>query len=598
MADGSIFYQIAAILALAAALGAATTALRQPLIVAFIVTGMIAGPDLLGLVSSGKIIDVLAEIAIAVLLFLVGLMLDPQAVRSLGPVALATGLGQIAFTAAVGFVLCLALGLDPVTSLYVAVALTFSSTIIIVKLLTDKREVDSLHGRIAIGFLIVQDVFVIGCFVALSAFGLALRPAAEAIAWPAALALGASAALALAVFTRYAAEPLMLRIARTPELLVVFAIGWAVALAALFDTAGLGKELGGLAAGATLASTSVREAVSTRLASLRDFLLLFFFVDLGAGLDLSSLGPEIEAALALSAFVLIGNPLIVIAIMAAMGYRRRTGFFAGLTVAQISEFSLVFVALGASLGHVPEDAVALVTLVGLVTITLSTYMITYSQQLYRIVEPALFWAERRNPFRERVDRTREEDAFDVILIGLGRYGREIADALAASGARIFGVDFDPQALRRWRAEGRAGVFGDALDPELISTLPLSGARWVAIVTRPPVAPSFWQADSRLAAIDALRRAGFEGRIAVRSHDADDAARLGRAGADLVLSPFGDSAVQASRLMGFDADAVPSGVRPSCPAPAARGTVPADRGSEGEPALPAADPRSHGGRPPA
>ena len=146
------FYEIAALILLAAAIGLLGLMLKQPLIVAFIAAGILAGPDALGIVSRADYIHILSEMSIAVLLFLVGLKLDLKLVRTLGPVALATGLGQVTFTVVFGFLICLAMGIDWVSALYVAIALTFSSTIIIVKLLSDKREIDSLHGRIALGF--------------------------------------------------------------------------------------------------------------------------------------------------------------------------------------------------------------------------------------------------------------------------------------------------------------------------------------------------------------------------------------------------------------------------------------------------------------
>jgi hypothetical protein len=202
------------------------------------------------------------------------------------------------------------------------------------------------------------------------------------------------------LFVRYVANPLTERLARAPELLVIFAIAQAAIFAAIGDLVGLGKEVGGLLAGVSLASTPYRETIAARLAPLRDFLLLFFFIALGATLDLSLLGAHVTGAIVFSLFVLIGNPLIVLAIMGAMGYRKRTGFLAGLTVAQISEFSLIFVAMGVSLGHVGQDALGLVTMVGLVTIAASTYMITYSHQLYALFEPLLGIFERKGTPRE------------------------------------------------------------------------------------------------------------------------------------------------------------------------------------------------------
>ncbi|MCL4721611.1 MAG: cation:proton antiporter, partial [Gammaproteobacteria bacterium] len=495
----SAFTEMAALLALAAVIGLAGLLLRQPLIVAFIATGIVAGPDVLGLLRSADEVVLLAEIGVAVLLFLVGLKLDLHIVRSLGSVALATGLGQVAFTSIVGFGLCLLLGLNVITSAYVAVALTFSSTIIIVKLLSDKREVDSLHGRIAIGFLIVQDIAVVVAMVALSALG--VGSGGGTTPWGLAGTLGGSLLLlaAVSLFMRFAAEPLLRRVARVPELLVTFALAWAVLFAAVSEFIGLGKELGGLLAGVSLASTPYRESIASRLSSLRDFLLLFFFIALGSGIRLGMLGEQLGAALTLSAFVLIGNPLIVMIIMGYMGYRKRTGLLAGLTVAQISEFSLIFMAMGVSLNQVDASAMALVTLVGLVTITLSTYMILYSQAVYRVVEPYLGFFERRVAHREGSAPTPVAGGYNMLLFGLGRYGSEIANVLDGTRARVLGVDFDPETLERWTASGRSGMYGDAADPEFPEGLPLAGVEW-AVIAMPPTTVTLTHEDPRLVLI--------------------------------------------------------------------------------------------------
>jgi Kef-type K+ transport system membrane component KefB len=194
----------------------------------------------------------------------------------------------------------------------------------------------------------------------------------------------ALAAAALYVLMRWILPSVVKAMAHSQELLLIFAIAWGTGLAALGEWAGFSKEAGAFLAGFSLASTAYRDAINARLAGIRDFLLLFFFIDLGAKLDFSTLGGEVVPAIVLSLFVLIGNPLIVMAIMGYMGYRKRTGFLAGLTVAQISEFSIIFVAMGISLGHVGPEALGLTTLVGLVTIAMSTYMILYSHLLYEI----------------------------------------------------------------------------------------------------------------------------------------------------------------------------------------------------------------------
>lgn len=363
---GNAFLELALLLLACALAGGLFVRLRQPVLIAYIVVGIGVGPAGLGLVGAHEQIDLLAQIGVAVLLFAVGLKLDLQHVRHIGPVALATGLGQLTFTILVGLAIILALGRELLEALYVAVALTFSSTIIIVKLLSDKREIDSLHGRIAVGFLIVQDLAVVVAMMLMSA--LRDTGASDGVVLEVALSLAArlaTCALLLFVLMRWVLPVVLAAMARSQELLLLFAIAWGVALAALGELAGFSKEAGAFLAGFSLASSPYREAMNARLTGIRDFLLLFFFIDLGARLELSTLGAELVPAVVLSLFVLIGNPLIVMAIMGWMGYRKRTGFLAGLTVAQISEFSIVFVAMGISLGHVGMQALGLTTLVGL-----------------------------------------------------------------------------------------------------------------------------------------------------------------------------------------------------------------------------------------
>ncbi len=537
------FYEIAVLVLLAAAVGVVGLLARQPLIVAFIFVGVLAGPDALGIASSETFIETLSQISIAVLLFLVGLKLDLGLVRSLGKVAVATGLGQVGFTAFFGFLICLVLGMDWLTALYIAVALTFSSTIIIVKLLSDKREIGALHGKIALGFLIVQDIFVVLAMVVLSAVGLGAAEGDGGTAGQIARLVGGSVVFLafIAVFIRYLADPLTRFVSRSPELLVIAAVGWAVGLAALADAIGFGKELGGLLAGVSLASTPYRDAIGSRLTSLRDFLLLFFFIALGAGLDLSTLGAQVGPAILLSLFVLIGNPVIVMAIMGYMGYRSRTGFLAGLTVAQISEFSLIFMAMGLSLGHVEEEALGLVTLVGLVTIALSVYMITWSHKLYALCEPYLGPFERRVPFREEAgEGPAAPGGYDFIVFGLGRYGQRIGTLLDQQGYRVLGVDFDPEALAAWTQLGLDGRYGDATDPEFATHLPLHGVQAVvSAVSRERGALT--DVDPQVALLHGLRDAGFAGKVVLSVNlDGEEAPLLAR-GASLVLNPFRDAA---------------------------------------------------------
>jgi Kef-type K+ transport system membrane component KefB len=539
MTFSTVFHELAAILVIAGVIGVLALKLRQPLIISYIITGIVAGPAVLGWASGGSEIKLLSSIGIAVLLFVVGLKLDVGLIRSVGPVALATGLGQIVFTSLFGFLLSLGLGFAPVKAIYIAVCLTFSSTIIIVKLLSDKREIDSLHGRIAVGFLVVQDIAVILAMILLTSFTAAGSGgiAAQGIRL---LLVGTAFVLGTVATMRWVMPPLLGRLAQNQELLVLFAVAWAVGLAALADGVGFSKEVGAFLGGVSIASTAYREAIASRLTGLRDFLLLFFFIDLGSGLNLTAAGVQLWPALVLSLFVLVGNPLIVVAIMGVMGYRRRTGFLAGLTVAQISEFSLILAALGLRLGQIGEVEVSLITLVGVITIALSTYMILGSDQLYVWLQGPLRIFQRATPFSELKGSISGPAKVDVVLLGLGRYGSAIVRQLRADELSILGIDFDPQALRLAAAKGLPVQYGDSEDPEFTASLPLSSAT-VVVSTLPSL-------ESNAAIRHGLESAGFRGHFIATAHDEAEVVKLELIGANRTLLPFLDAAERAAELI--------------------------------------------------
>ncbi|HSI90066.1 MAG TPA: cation:proton antiporter, partial [Adhaeribacter sp.] len=479
------FYEFSLILFLAALLGSIGQLLKQPLIVVFIALGILVGPSVLNIVRSKDNIDLLAQIGIAILLFIVGLKLDLRIIRSIGKIALITGLGQVIFTSLIGYFIGLALNFSSMHSFYIAVALTFSSTIIIVKLLSDKKEIDSLHGQIALGFLIVQDIVVIVVMIVLSA----LKQPGEgpmAISIGKIFLAGGSLLLVTLVFMKYIIPRLSAFLARSTEILTLFAIAWAVTLASLGELMGFSGEVGAFLAGISLASSQFKELISSRLVSLRDFLLLFFFVNLGANLNLAAIGSQVPEAAVFSVFVLVGNPLIVLIIMGLMGYRKRTSFLAGLTVAQISEFSLIFAGLGLAVGHISEEIVGLITLVGLITIGLSTYLILYSQQIYGLIAPALGIFERHNPTREQNLHNEKVNCYDLIIFGVGRFGGHIAEKLDQHpDMHYLGVDFDPQVVECWQAKDRHIIYGDLEDPEILEQIPYQSARCIVSTVPDP-----------------------------------------------------------------------------------------------------------------
>jgi hypothetical protein len=337
-------------------------------------------------------------------------------------------------------------------------------------------------------------------------------------------------------------------VASSQELLIITSVAWAVSVAAFSDWLGFSVEVGAFLAGFALASTNYRESIASSLSGLRDFLLLFFFIDLGIGLDFSAINEQVVPAIVLSLFVLIGKPLIILVIMGVMRYPKRVSFLAGVAAGQISEFSLILIALGLELGHVDNDIVGLVTLVGLVTIGLSTYFINYSNQLFDRLKSPLGFFERE---KLRDDLDVEEETVDFIVFGYGRFGRHLVEQLARSGNRVLVVDWDPYGrLHVTDPEVASNVsmrFGDADDPEFPGTLPISSATWIV--------STIARVDTSLVLARSLRRWGTTARIAVTCLSTGESLKLRQdvedGVVDLVLQPFSDAADDAiDALMRF------------------------------------------------
>lgn len=463
------FVSVALILGLAVVAGAVAKLLRQPVVVSFIIVGILAGPAAFNLVADAEEIRLFAKFGIAILLFLVGLKLDFHMIRSTGKVALVAGLTQVAFTAAVGFGLAIVFGFEPVTALYVAVALSFSSTIIIIKLIGDKRELDTLYGRIAVGILIVQDILVVVAMVVIVTIG---TPGEGSVFDDLIVTLAGSAVFlgVIAFASRFVLERVLDWIAKSPELTLLFGVAWAIVLSAVSILIGLSMEIGAFVAGVSLASTAYRESLGARMVSLRDVMLLFFFIELGASLTFADALGQLWPAVVLSVFVLVGKPLIVFAIMGWMGYRSITSFRTGLALAQISEFSLILIALGFSLGQVDSAVLSLITLVAVFTITISSYLILYTERIFPAFQGAMQPFERKR--ENAVDEERESHSYDAIVVGAGRFGSEVVAGLISSGSSVLAIDLDPDALARARELGAETLYGDVADPDFAKMLPI------------------------------------------------------------------------------------------------------------------------------
>lgn len=534
-----IFLEIALIVFIATIVSAVLRFLKQPLIVGYILSGIIVGPYALNLITDSGYIEVFSKLGIAILLFIIGLSLRPDVIREVGRASLTTGLGQIAVTSVFGYLIMRGLRFDAVSSLYGALALTFSSTIIIFKLLYDKGDLEKLYGKISIGLLLVQDIFAAIVLLVVSVVGGSASRPGGAIGFTAFLVIkGAAFFILLYLASKYLLPRLSSFFAHSQELLFIFSMAWGLGLAAVFYVFGFSLEIGALSAGVALASSSFAVEIGSKMKPLRDFFILLFFVLLGSQIVFSDFGSVVGPAILLSAFVLVGNPLIMIIIMNLLGYKSRTGFLSGLTVAQISEFSLILVALGYSFGHVSRATVSLITLVGIITITGSTYLILYADRIYPRVRPLLRLFEFRRKHTE-VAGARPEPK-DMIIFGYDRVGYDFVSTAEKIRRQYFVVDFDPAAAERLARTGIPHRFGDAADAAFLEDIGLPAAKTVVSTI-----PDF---KTNLALVSYYRNHNKHGIIMVIAANIPDARALYRAGASFVVMPHYLGASYASKLI--------------------------------------------------
>ncbi len=511
----NLLFEIGVVIIGATLLAYLARLLRQPMVLGYIIAGFVVGPYAAGLITSTETIALLSELGIAFLLFIVGLEIDFKMIRDSGAKAFVMGTGQVVFTAISGFAIATVFRFSAMESFYIAMALTFSSTMIVIKLMSDRGSLDTTCGRLVIGMLLIQDVIAI--------FILALLPNLGSASLQ---LLGISVAKGLVLFAAaYAASkavlPAILRLsARSTELLFLSAVSWLFSFAFFADFLGYSVAIGAFVAGVSLASSSYKLEVVSRVKSLRDFFATVFFVSLGMQLALPSLSEMVLPAVVFSLFVIIGNPIIVAVIGLMLGYNKRISVMAGLPIGQISEFSLILIALGVRLGHVGSGISAIIVAVAAITITATTYVIKYDERIYRLLR-ALFRFKPDRDF-ERVQKKR----YDVILCGYNRIGYSIANKLRELGKSFVVVDFDPDVIARLKKESMPCIYGDIGDVELLKRLNLPDAELVVSTV-----PTIYENEL-------LIREAQKGRAiaVVTSNQVDAALRLYNLGANYVILP--------------------------------------------------------------
>ncbi|MCC6564065.1 cation:proton antiporter [Candidatus Uhrbacteria bacterium] len=515
-----IFIELSAVLAVATVIAIVMQKLRLPLLLGHILTGMLAGPLLFNVFAHPDDLAVFSKLGITALLFIVGLSLNPAAVRDVGKVSVLVGVGQIVFTSLIGFLIALGFGYSWLPALYIAVALTFSSTIIVLKILQDKRDLGKLYGRLAIGILLVQDLVATITLVLVSSSGQGLNPLHFLEILIKLCALGAG----LWFVARFILPRLTPIFAKSQEFLLLFSVAWGMGIASLFAYLGFSIEVGALAAGVALATSPYHHEITAKMKLLRDFFLVMFFVILGAELSFGNVGSLGMPILIFSLFVLVGNPIIIMAILGALGYRRKTSFFTGIALAQISEFSLVLILLAHSFGHVSSEVVTLVTVVGLITFTGSSLLMNVSEPLFKLLKRPLGLFERATTRGEkRVKRDPE-----AILFGFHRLGHDFLELFERRGRPFIVVDFDPNVIKSLQSRYVPCMYGDAADNELMDEFDLTKTN-LMVSTIPDL-------ETNLFLLAKLRKKNKQAVFMSAAQSAEEAMVLYADGADYVILP--------------------------------------------------------------
>lgn len=559
-----ILYGLAIVLCFAALAGYLFRLFGQPTVLAYLVAG-IAIP-FSGLFDPNlyrENLSLFSDLGVMFLLFLVGLEMNYSSLRQVGRDGVLLGLGQLIISFAGGFFLVKLFGFTNIESFYAGFALALSSTVIVIGLLAEKKDLNSLYGKLAVGLLLTQDFFVIAFLVVLSGLG-AKATGGDFSGWQSfggvvfSVAKGLSFAVLVFLLGRRIVPQFFERIARSNELVFVASIAWLFAAASLSKLLGFSVEIGGFLAGLALANSYEHYQVANRVRPLRDFFLISFFVLLGSRLVLSEVADLWLPIVVLSFFVLVGNTLIVMVLMAFLGYRRRTSFFTGLSVAQMSEFSFVLVAIAFGLGHIGGPLVALVTVTGIVTITLSAYAIGHADRLYSLLSPYLKFFERSRP-KEIIQSGGRNHS--VILIGSHRTGRAFASSFPDKDELLI-IDEDPALIPMWKKNGYHYLFGDMNDEALQEAAGFDLAK-VIISTCPDIESNLlFLKQMKVKKQGPSSHHGHRPALVIRARTAAEAKRLYQAGADYVFLPHASIGRHLARVFGSEKEPVLASLRAS------------------------------------
>lgn len=467
-----IFLQLSVVLVIAAAISYAMKLLKQPLIVGYILTGILVGPGVFGLVSENRAFDAFSQIGVALLLFIIGLELSITVIKRLGKVVFLTAAAILMTVGTIGYLICLAFQLAHLEAVLIGLALFFSSTIIIAKFLSDKKEITRLNGQIAIGVILLDDMIATFALLFVAASKNDALDGFDIIF----LVIKGAIFIVSLIFLSYRVLPRITKsIAKSQELLFLFALSWGFGVASIVNLIGFSIEVGALFAGVALAQLPYVHEIGARLKPLRDFFVILFFISLGEHLQLTSLGSVIAPAIVLSLVVMLLKPIVVMLTLGLFGYTRRTSFKTGINLSQVSEFSIILIVLASSSGLISEKIVAIITLVALITITISAYLMQYDNEIYKRIQKHLEFFEKSNA--QDTNRVQKSN-YPLVLVGYSNGGHQYLRTFRSLRKKFVVIDYDPEVIDDLQRANINYLYGDVTDPELLAEINIDAVRLV------------------------------------------------------------------------------------------------------------------------
>ncbi len=459
--------------------------LRLPVILGYLIGGIVVGPKCLGLVGDTVQIETLAEIGVALLLFTLGMEFSLKSLRQIGRVSVIGGLSQIAITTALGFGIGMALGWQVYESLFFGFMISLSSTMIVLKLLMERGELDTVHSRLMIGILLVQDLAVVPMMAILPVIG---HPN-----WASALGF---AALKTIIFigTMFVLGlwvlPRVMRVVagvRSRELFLLSIIGLCLAVAYATDYFGISLALGAFAAGVLISESDYAYQAIADVIPLRDIFATLFFVSLGMLIDLRFLQHNAAMVATVAVAIIVGKAVICAVIPRLMGYGAKTVIYSGAGLFQIGEFSFVLAAAALSAGVISKNVYDLTLTSAVITILLTPLAMGGASKLYRKLSQGQRFSKVLAGRAEAQVVRDVQFTNHVVICGCGRVGRTLGEVLEKRGFTRLVIDEDPKVIDRLKANNVPCIYGDASNRDILSRAILEKAKVMVITIQDPIA---------------------------------------------------------------------------------------------------------------